>query len=424
MNWDAPQTIYASVILGLIALRYLFEFWLDWLNSRHVNQHANEIPEPFREIMDDETYQKSIRYTLAKARFGTISDTYSTTLIVLLLFSGTMAGVFNLLISSLGDSQFAQATTLWAILWMFALLSLPFSWYSQFRLEERFGFNSSTQKTWWGDQAKGLLLSFIIGVPLIWFILWLSENGGLYWWVWVWGVIVAFQLLMSVLAPIFILPLFNKFTPIDEGELKQRLEELANRTGFVNAGIQVMDGSRRSKHSNAFFTGLGKGRKIALFDTLIEQLDDDELEAVLAHEIGHFKLRHVPKMIARSFAMTLAGLYLLNLLAQQPAFVETFGFTSEGYAPAFLIFSILAGTITFWLTPLSSFWSRKYEYQADEFAAKAIKDHRPMVSALRKLNKENLSNLTPHPLYSNFHYDHPTLLERESALNDVVVTGN
>ena len=185
-----------------------------------------------------------------------------------------------------------------------------------------------------------------------------------------------------------------------------------------------MDGSRRSKHSNAFFTGLGKGRKIALFDTLIEQLDDDELEAVLAHEIGHFKLRHVPKMIARSFAMTLAGLYLLNLLAQQPAFVETFGFTSEGYAPAFLIFSILAGTITFWLTPLSSFWSRKYEYQADEFAAKAIKDHRPMVSALRKLNKENLSNLTPHPLYSNFHYDHPTLLERESALNDVVVTGN
>jgi len=421
MNWDPPQTIYGVVIFGLIALRYFFELWLDWLNSRHVKNHANVTPEPLREIMDDETYQKSVRYTLAKSRLGTISATYSTAFIVLLLFSGFIANAFNSLTSIVGDSQFAQAATLWAILWMFALLALPFSWYSQFRLEERFGFNTSTQKTWWGDQVKGLLLSFIIGTPLLWLILWLSENGGNFWWLWVWGVIVMFQLLMSVLAPIFILPLFNKFTPIDEGDLKERLEQLAEHTGFTNAGIQVMDGSRRSKHSNAFFTGLGKGRKIALFDTLIEQLDDDELEAVLAHEIGHFKLRHVPKMIARSFVMTLAGLYLLNLLAQQPAFVETFGFTADGYTPAFLVFSLLAGTVTFWLTPISSFWSRKYEYQADEFAARASEDRRPMISALRKLNRENLSNLTPHPLYSGFHYDHPTLLEREFALNRIKV---
>ena len=344
-----------------------------------------------------------------------MSDTYSTTLVIGLLFTGTIANAFDLLTAVLGESPFASATTLWAVLSLFSLLALPFSWYSQFKLEERFVFNTSTQKTWWGYQAKGLLLSFIIGVPLLWLILWLTENGGDIWWLWVWGVIVAFQMLMSVLAPIFILPLFNKFTPLPEGDLKDRLNRLAERTGFINAGIQVMDGSRRSKHSNAFFTGLGKGRKIALFDTLIEQLNDEELEAVLAHEIGHFKLRHVPKMIMRSFITTLAGLYLLNLLAQQPAFVEAFGFT-EGYAPAFLVFSLLAGAITFWLTPISSLWSRKYEYQADAFAANAVGTSQPMIAALRKLNRENLSNLTPHPLYSGFHYDHPSLLERETAL--------
>ena len=422
MNWDEPKTIYVAVALGLVALRYLFELWLDHLNTRHVKKHANAIPEPFKEIMDEQTYQKSVRYTLAKARLGTMSDTYSTVLVIGLLFFGTISIVFNTISTSLGESHFAQATTLWAVLWLFSLMALPFSWYTQFKLEERFGFNTSTQKIWWGDQAKGLMLSFIIGVPLLWLILWLTENGGEYWWLWVWGVIVAFQLLMSVLAPIFILPLFNKFTPLPDGELKDRLNRLAERTGFINAGIQVMDGSRRSKHSNAFFTGLGKGRKIALFDTLIEQLDDKELEAVLAHEIGHFKLRHVPKMIMRSFITTLVGLYLLNLLAQQPAFVEAFGFT-EGYAPAFLVFSLLAGTVTFWLTPISSLWSRKYEFQADAFAANAIGTSQPMITALRKLNRENLSNLTPHPLYSGFHYDHPTLLERETALG-VQETGN
>lgn len=416
MNWEDPKTIYAAAALGLILARYIFEFCLDRLNTRHVQKHADQIPESFQEIMDEKTYQKSVRYTLAKAKFGTFSDTYSTVLLIALLFTGVFATVFTKIATSLGESHFAQATSLWALLWLFSMLALPFSWYSQFRLEERFGFNTSTQKTWWGDQLKGLLLSFLIGVPLLWLILWLSDAGDELWWLWVWGVIVAFQMLMSVLAPIFILPLFNKFTPLPDGDLKERLNRLATRTGFVNAGIQIMDGSRRSKHSNAFFTGLGKGRKIALFDTLVEQLEDEELEAVLAHEIGHFKLKHVPKMIGWSFAMTLIGLFLLNLLAQQPLFVEAFGFTAEGYAPAFLVFSLLAGSVTFWLTPLSSFWSRQFEYQADAYAANAINANQPMISALRKLNRENLSNLTPHPLYSGFHYDHPTLLERETAM--------
>lgn len=245
-----------------------------------------------------------------------------------------------------------------------------------------------------------------------------QKAGGEFWWIWVWAIIVVFQLLMSIVTPILILPLFNKFSPLPDGDLKSRLNKLAKRTGFINAGIQVMDGSKRSNHSNAFFTGLGKGRKIALFDTLINQLEEEELEAVLAHEIGHYKLKHVPKMIIWSFCLTLAGLYLLDLIAKQAGFVEAFGFSSEGYGfgPPFILFILLSSNITFWLTPLSSYWSRKFEYQADKFAATVIGSNLPMVTALRKLNEKNLSNLTPHPLYSGFHYDHPSLIERESAL--------
>ena len=411
------MTLFAIVALCLILIRYCFELWLDGVNAAHVRKHADEMPEAFREIMDDATYKKSVKYTLAKAKFGTVSDTYSTTLLSTLLFTGWLAALFGLLTEWTDQSAWGLAIALWMMMLLLSLLSLPFSWWSQFRLEERFGFNNSTQRTWCSDQVKGVVLSFAIGVPLLALILWLVEASGNHWWLWAWGVVVVFQLLMSVLAPIFILPLFNKFTPLPEGALKDRLNDLAKRTGFINAGIQVMDGSKRSKHSNAFFTGLGKGRKIALFDTLVEQLSEAELEAVLAHEIGHYKLRHVPKMIVWSFITTLIGFWGLSLLAGQPWFADAFGFGSDtGIAPAFLLFGLLAGTVTFWLSPLSSFWSRKFEYEADAFATEGIGGSGPMITALRKLNRENLSNLTPHPWYSNFHYDHPALLEREAAL--------
>ena len=419
MNWDDTNLIFGTGALIIIIFRYIFETGLDLLNTKHVKKHANAIPHPFEEIMDETTYRKSINYTLTKSKFGTLSDTYSTVLLISLLFSGFIAESFMLITNKLGEGQFAQATSLWTITWIFQALSMPFSWYSQFHIEEKFGFNNSTQKIWWSDQIKGLVLSFIIGVPLLWFILWIAETGGNFWWLWVWFIIIIFQLLMSIIAPIFILPIFNKFTPLPDGELKDKLNQLAKKTGFINSGIQVMDGSRRSAHSNAFFTGIGKGRKIALFDTLIEQLNKEELEAVLAHEIGHYKLKHVPKMIGWSFALTLAGLYILSLLAEpHSGFVEAFGFSSMnyGYGPAFIIFLLLSSNVTFWLTPLSSLWSRKFEYQADEFAANAIGSNVPMITALRKLNRENLSNLTPHPVYSGFHYDHPTLIERETAL--------
>ena len=420
MNLNNPNIAFGVIALSLIIIRFVFEFWLDHLNTTHVRKNAKSVPEPFKKVMDDKTYQKSVNYTLAKAKHGTILDIYSTIILITILFSGVLAETFTLIADFIGGREFAIAVAIWLIIWMLQTLSMPFSWYAQFRIEEKFGFNNSTQSTWWADQAKGLILSFIIGVPLLWLVLLTQKAGGEFWWIWVWAIIVVFQLLMSIVTPILILPLFNKFSPLPDGDLKSRLNKLAKRTGFINAGIQVMDGSKRSNHSNAFFTGLGKGRKIALFDTLINQLEEEELEAVLAHEIGHYKLKHVPKMIIWSFCLTLAGLYLLDLIAKQAGFVEAFGFSSEGYGfgPPFILFILLSSNITFWLTPLSSYWSRKFEYQADKFAATVIGSNLPMVTALRKLNEKNLSNLTPHPLYSGFHYDHPSLIERESALQN------
>jgi STE24 endopeptidase len=221
---------------------------------------------------------------------------------------------------------------------------------------------------------------------------------------------------MMVLAPVLILPLFNKFSPLREGSLKDRLLELAQRACFRARSIQIMDGSKRSRHSNAFFTGFGRFRKIVLFDTLVEQLTEPELEAVLAHEMGHYRLGHVPKLLIGSVLALLGGFLALAWLAQQDWFYQAFGFRPGDFEPALLLFGLLSGAVTFWVSPLLHFWSRHFEYQADRFAATLLNDADPLVSALRKLNEKNLGNLTPHPFYSGFYYSHPTLLEREQAL--------
>jgi STE24 endopeptidase len=228
---------------------------------------------------------------------------------------------------------------------------------------------------------------------------------------------LGFQLLMTVLAPVLIMPMFNKFTPLAEGPLRDRLLALAERTRFQARSIQVMDGSRRSRHSNAFFTGFGRLRKIVLFDTLIQQLAEPELEAVLAHEIGHFRKKHIPKMLLGSALASLAGFYLVAWLAKQDWFYRGFGFSPGNVAPALLLFGLLSGVATFWFSPLAHWWSRRYEYEADAFAVNVMNETKSLVGALRKLNEKNLSNLTPHPLYSGFYYSHPTLLEREQALD-------
>jgi STE24 endopeptidase len=412
--------LFAWLAAALILARWLAELWLARLNRRHVRAHAGTVPEPLKDMIDPATYAQSVEYTLARSRFGQAEDLYNVAVLLVVLFSGVLPWGFHLFAGWLGESAPAMAAFLLAAGLVLSLPGLPFDWYDQFRLEGRFGFNTTTAATWWLDRLKALLLAVVLGYPLLLLILKLVEWIGAWWWLWAWAAVLAFQLMMAVLAPVLILPLFNKFTPLPEGGLRNRLRELARRTSFLAQGIQVMDGSKRSRHSNAFFTGFGRFRKIVLFDTLVEQLTEPELEAVLAHEIGHFKRKHIPKMLVFSALGSLAGFYLLSMLARQEWFYRAFGFAPGSVAPALLLFGLLAGTVTFWFSPLAHWWSRRYEYQADAFAAEAVNEPYSLIAALRKLTEKNLSNLTPHPLYSGFYYSHPTFLERERALAHMI----
>jgi STE24 endopeptidase len=410
MSW------FGALILCLVGARWVTQLWLEWLNEQNVRAHAGAVPEQLREIIDPLTYARTTDYTLAKARLHKFELTYDLILLVLVLFSGVLPFAFGVFRRGLGVSPWGIGLYLFVLGVALSLMELPFSWYSQFRLEERFGFNTSTQKIWWTDRVKGILLGIVLGYPLVVLILYVINWTGQWWWLWAWGTLMGFQLLIAVLAPVLILPLFNKFTPLPESPLRERLLNLAQRTSFRAQSIQMMDGSKRSRHSNAFFTGFGRFRKIVLFDTLIQQLLEPELEAVLAHEIGHFKRKHIPKMLAGSALASLAGFYLLFWLAKADWFYGAFGFSNDSLVPAFLIFGLLSSVLTFWFSPIAHWWSRRYEYEADAYAAQAVADTGALVGALRKLNEKNLSNLTPHPLYSGFYYSHPTLIEREQAL--------
>src|SRR5882672_7669820 len=274
-------------VAALILLKWAGQIWLERLNLSHVRTHGGAVPEAFKGAVDETTYRKSVEYTLAKGKFDQIETTYQVAILLLILFSGVLPWAFNLFTHCLGSSAWAMAVFLFAIGLALSLPSLPLDWYAQFRLEERFGFNTSTQKLWWLDRLKGLLLGIILGYPLLVLVLKLVDWANGWWWLWAWAAVMGFQLLMSILAPVLILPLFNKFTPLPESSLRERLLKLAERTQFQARSIQVMDGSKRSRHSNACFTGFGRFRKIVLFDTLIQQVTAAELEAVLAHEIGH-----------------------------------------------------------------------------------------------------------------------------------------
>ncbi len=404
------------LVAGLLAAKCAAQLWLDRLNRRNVLAHAGAIPEAFRGVMDQPTYDKSVQYTLAKGGFDQLQTVYNTAVLLFVLFSGVLPWAFRAFTNSLGASAWSIAAFLFVTGFALSLPGLPLHWYDQFRLEQRFGFNTTTQKTWWFDRVKGLLLGAVLLYPLLVLVLKLVDWTGTWWWLWAWAAMIAFQLIVAVLAPVLIMPLFNKFTPLPEGTLRDRLLKLADRTSFRARSIQIMDGSKRSRHSNAFFTGFGRFRKIVLFDTLVEQLAEVELEAVLAHEIGHFKKKHIPKSLLAAAAGSLVAFYLIALLARQEWFYHSFGFAAGSIVPALLLFGLLSGAVTFWFSPIAHWWSRRYEYQADAFAASVMKESQSLIGALRKLNEKNLSNLSPHPFYSGFYYSHPTLLEREKAL--------
>ncbi len=387
--------------------------------NRYQAIHCSHVPPTaIKQVLDDQTFSKSVAYTLAKNRLELFSIWYSTAILALLLFSGILPWLYHNFFC-LGQEIAVHRESLFLITtYIFLSISgLPLDYYTQFRLEQSFGFNKSTVRLWITDQLKGFILLLLIAFPLFSLIIYFINT--LHWW-WIWAFIVVFllQLVLMVLYPMLILPWFNKLSPLEPGELKDRLLALARKTGFQARTIQVMDGSKRSGHSNAFFTGFGRFRRIVLLDTLVEQMEPQELEAVLAHEIGHYKKGHVLKMLGLSALMLLAGLAVAAWLLQLPVFIESFGFNPQqaGPGPALMLFALLAGLLTFWLSPFLSLLSRKHEYEADRFAAKHGTGQQAMISALNRLHKNNLANLTPHPVYSAFYYSHPTLVERAQAL--------
>lgn len=405
------------ITAALLVLRLGGELILSALNRAEVRRHAAAPPPAAAAIMDGPTYARAVNYTLARSSFGSITAVFDTLVLALFVFGGVLPWLFGRVMSwGAPDAVWTQALFILAAGMLLSVPSLPFQWWEQFRLEAAYGFNHSTPALWITDKLKGLLLAVAIGFPLLWALLSLVRWVGPAWWLWGFALIFGFQLLMLVLYPKLILPLFNKLTPLPAGDLRERLLALGERTGFRAHAIEVIDGSKRSGHSNAFFTGFGRFRRIVLFDTLIAQLPAEELEAVLAHEIGHYRRGHIPKMLGVSALLMLLAFGAIAWLAGQPWFNASFGFPPGELAPAFLLFGLLSGVVTFWFSPLMNLLSRKHEYEADAFARAAVGGPAPMVGALRKLALKNLTNLTPHPWFSAFFYSHPTLVERERAL--------
>lgn len=418
----------ANLIIGIFLLLFILEFVLEFilneLNIRQVrkNKAAHAVPKYFQGRVNEDEYEQSARYTLAKARFQRWSEVYGRILILFLLFSGLLPFIDDAIIimlpQSLSNLHMTGVLFCLAVGLIFSLASLPVDSYSTFAIESRFGFNKTTVSLYFSDKLKGVVLGILIGGPFLFVVLWLMQATGEYWWLCAFVFITMFQLLLIIVFPTFIAPWFNKFEPLASGELRDRILALANQIGFEASGIFLMDGSKRSAHSNAYFTGIGKAKRIVLFDTLVEQMTIDQGVAVLAHEMGHYKMKHIRRMMIVQSVILFIGLYILSRLVNYEPLFTAFGVQPSNHA-ALVLFSLLSGPFTFYLTPLMNFLSRKHEYEADRFAAITLGSGKPMEEALINLTLKNLSNLTPHPWYSAYHYSHPTATERIGAIRQI-----
>ncbi len=409
---------------GILVI-YLVFFFLDlgWdtaltlLNLGHVKKNAAAVPAAFAGIVDPETHARSVSYTLTHGRFGLLSGGVSAAAVLAVVLTGFL-GTLDSLARSLPLHPYFQGILLMAaVSALFWIVRVPFSLYSTFGIETRFGFNRTTSKLYVLDRLKGLAISIVLGVPVLLALFWFMDRTGPLWWVWAFLALTAFQLVMSILAPLVIAPMFNKFTPLADGRLKDRIMELATRLKFRTRGIFVVDSSKRSRHSNAYFTGLGRAKRIVLFDTLVSSHTEEEIVSVLAHEIGHEKRAHIKKGLAISIAISLVGFWILSLLLHWTPLYRAFGFLQPGSAELLVLLAFCSGPFTFFLQPLFTARSRKQEYEADRFAVQGVGSAAGLKSALLRLSRDNLSNLSPHPWYSFFHYSHPTLAERIAALD-------
>ena len=396
---------FVFFLLLMVGLRY----WLAARQMRHVNAHADTVPPQFADRVSLEAHHKARDYTIAKTRLGMIETAIGAAVLVCLTLLGGVQWISESLRALFNSDLLYQVAVVAAVGLLLAIIDLPFSWLRQFRIEQKFGFNRMTPRLWLADLAKSLLVSAALGLPLIAAIIWLMQRAGDLWWFYAWLLWVAFNALILVAYPTLIAPIFNKFEPLKDSALAERIGALLSRTGFASKGVFVMDGSRRSAHGNAYFTGLGRAKRIVFFDTLIERLLPTEIEAVLAHELGHFKLKHIAKRLAFSFVASLGVLALLGWLITQPWFFTGLGVepapgTNQGVA--LVLFMLVLPVFTFVFAPLASVMSRKHEFEADRFAARNASAH-DLVNALVKLYQDNASTLTPDPVHSAFYDSHP-----------------
>jgi STE24 endopeptidase len=410
--------LFAAALVASLALK----FWLATRQMRHVARHRNAVPAPFDATIPLAAHQRAADYTLAKGRFGLLA----TAVAAAVLLGWTLLGGLDALNGALRDAlqpRYGDMAYQLGLLAAFALiggaLELPLDLWSTFRIEQRHGFNRTTPRLFIADLAKGLAVAAVIGLPLAALILWLMGAAGTLWWLWAWGAWVAFNLLLLVVWPTLIAPLFNKFEPLADEALRQRVQALMARCGFAAKGLFVMDGSRRSAHANAYFTGLGSAKRVVFFDTLLARLNAGEVEAVLAHELGHFRRRHIVKRMAAMFGASLAGFALLGWLSSQAWFYIGLGVRPNLDAPndalALLLFALAVPVFAFFVAPLFARWSRRHEFEADAYACTQA-DGRDLAAALLKLHEDNASTLTPDPLYVRYYYSHPPATERLAAL--------
>lgn len=401
---------FTIVFLIFFAAMFCFQTWLSLRHLAHVRAHRERVPSEFADAIELTAHQKAADYTEAKVKLGIAENIIESALLLVITLGGGLFFLDQLAGDWLGNGYARGIALVAGLMIVSSVVSLPFDLVRTFRIEARFGFNKMTLKLYVLDAIKGLLLSAVIGIPLLLVAFWLMDKMGGLWWFYLWLVWLSFSLIMMAVYPNFIAPLFNKFTPLANDELKARIENLLTRCGFAAKGLFVMDGSKRSSHGNAYFTGFGKTKRIVFFDTLIERLTPSEIEAVLAHELGHFKRKHIYKMIAGQFLLTFVVLAVMGWVIDKPWFYEGLGVpvgaTRPHIAVSLTLFFLVLSVFTFWLTPLGSLLSRKHEFEADAYAAEQTNAD-DLVTALVKLYRDNASTLTPDPIHSAVYDSHP-----------------
>jgi len=409
---------FTLLFLFFLIASVVVRLWLSRRQVGHIQAHKSQVPEAFADKIKLADHQKAADYSCTKLRIGRISLAWETVWLLLWTLGGGLNAIDTWWANHALSPLLNSIAVITSLLILATILDLPFSLYNTFVVEQKFGFNQTTWKTWVLDLIKTAFLMVVLGLPLIAAILWLMNQAGQYWWLYAWLVWTGFSLLMIWAWPTFIAPLFNKFSALDNASLKSRIDELLHRCGFHSEGVFVIDGSKRSAHGNAYFTGFGKNKRIVFYDTLLESLADDEVEAVLAHELGHFKRHHIKKSLALSLVTTLLGFALLAWLMQSPWFYTALGVENASTHSALLLFVLVMPVFTYFISPLFSALSRKHEFEADEFA-KSNSDYRALISALVSMYRDNASTLTPDPIHSMFYDSHPPASIRINHLKSV-----